>query len=54
MTYPLDEDDPFHQYKEEEGSLPTSTGFPAQNPETKKNSIFHFLSDEGRDLTNLH
>ena len=34
-------------------SLPTSTGCPDQKPETKKNSVFQFLSDETKELINL-
>ena len=35
------------------GSLSTSMGRPAQKPETKKNSVFQFLSEVTRDLINL-
>ena len=34
-------------------SLPTSTECPDQKPETKKNSIFQFLSNVTNDLINL-
>ena len=35
------------------GSLPTSTGCPAQKLETKKNPVFQFLSEVTSDFINL-
>ena len=35
------------------GSLSTSMGGPAQKPETKKNSVFQFLSKVTKDLISL-
>ena len=50
MDIPLGGRFPISQVYGRNGSLPTLTRFPIQNLETKKNSVFHFLSNVGRDL----